>query len=177
MLITTHLALMAEYNQWMNVKLYDSSAQLPAPELDRDRGAFFGSILGTLNHIAVTDIIWLQRLSAHPSNHRSLDPIRARPTPESLRETLQSDLASLCALRAELDGIIVRWVHELSEADLDHVLEYRNSKGIAAQRRFGPLALHLFNHQTHHRGQATTLLFQAGIDVGATDLLMLIPKE
>lgn len=176
-MLLPHLALMAEYNQWMNGKLYDSAAQLPAQQLEQDRGAFFGSILGTLNHIAVADIIWLQRLSAHPSNHRSLDPIRARPTPQSLRETLQPHLASLRALRTQLDETIVRWVRELSETDLDHVLEYRNTKGIAARRRFGPLALHLFNHQTHHRGQATTLLFQAGVDVGVTDLLVLIPNE
>ena len=169
--------LMADYNQWMNTRLYDAAAKLSATELERDRGAFFGSILGTLNHLAVTDIMWLQRFSAHPSNHRSLDPVRAMRTPESLRATLRSDLASLRVVRIELDEIIGRWVRELSAEDLAQTLEYRNSKGIAFNRNFGLLVQHLFNHQTHHRGQTTTLLFQAGVDVGVTDLLALIPNE
>ena len=61
--------------------------------------------------------------------------------------------------------------------DLDHVLVYANTKGVAAQWNFFSLVMHFFNHQTHHRGQATTLLSQAGIDVGVTDLLMLIPND
>jgi len=65
----------------------------------------------------------------------------------------------------------------MTATDLDHVLEYRNMKGVPARKLFGTLVLNLFNHQTHHRGQATTLLFQAGLDVGATDLLGLIPQE
>ena len=77
-MLLSQFLLMADYNQWMNTRLYDAAAKLSAAELERDRGAFFGSILGTLNHLAVTDIMWLQRFSAHPSNHRSLDPVRAR---------------------------------------------------------------------------------------------------
>lgn len=69
------------------------------------------------------------------------------------------------------------WAAELSLADLDHVLEYRNMKGVPMRKLFGSLVLNLFNHQTHHRGQATTLLSQAGLDVGVTDLLALIPEE
>jgi len=99
------------------------------------------------------------------------------PTPASLRATLRSDLTSLRALRVELDEIIGRWVRELSADDLAQTLEYRNTKGIVFNRRFGLLLQHLFNHQTHHRGQTTTLLFQAGVDVGVTDLLTLIPSE
>jgi len=57
------------------------------------------------------------------------------------------------------------------------VLHYANTKGVKSQKRFSSLLMHFFNHQTHHRGQATTLLFQAGQDVGATDLLVLIPNE
>jgi len=176
-MLLSHFLLMADYNLWMNARLYDSAAQLSAAELERDRGAFFGSILGTLNHLVVTDIIWLQRFGAHPSNHRSLEPVRAMPTPQSLRATLRSDLTSLRALRVELDEIIGRWVRELSADDLAQTLEYRNTKGIVFNRRFGLLLQHLFNHQTHHRGQTTTLLFQAGVDVGVTDLLTLIPSE
>jgi len=79
--------------------------------------------------------------------------------------------------RRMLDAVIRRWAAELEDADLRHVLRYANTRGIVSQKRFSGLVTHFFNHQTHHRGQATTLLFQAGQDVGVTDLLALIPNE
>jgi uncharacterized damage-inducible protein DinB len=172
-----HIRLMAQYNQWMNARLYDAAARLSNEQLMQDRGAFFGSLLGTLNHLVVTDIIWLKRLATHPTGHSSLDPVRRAERPASLDHTLHHDLPALSAQRGSLDAIISAWTAELSAADLDHVLEYRNMSGTPRHKLFGSLVLHLFNHQTHHRGQATTLLYQAGIDVGVTDLVALIPEH
>lgn len=169
--------MMAAYNRWMNGKLYDAAARLPAADLALERGAFFGSILGTLNHIVVGDIIWLKRFAAHPSRPVALDPVRALPQPAALNEVLFTDLAGLKARRDLLDAAIVDWTAGLTDTDLAHVLEYTNSKGIRGQKRLSSLVTHFFNHQTHHRGQATTLFSQAGIDVGVTDLLSLIPNE
>jgi len=75
-----------------------------------------------------------------------------------------------------LDATIATWMPQVSAADLDIALRYRNTRGDAHHRRFGDVLLHFFNHQTHHRGQASTLLTQAGAEVGVTDLLMLIPQ-
>ena len=172
-----HIRLLAQYNEWMNAKLYQAAARLPPDQLAQDRGAFFGSLLGTLNHIVVGDIIWLKRLGTHPAAYRSLDPVRRLEQPGALDQILHRDLDSLSDQRKQLDAVIVSWAGELSPADLDHVLEYRNMKGVAMRKRFGSLVLNLFHHQTHHRGQATTLLSQAGLDVGVTDLLALIPEE
>lgn len=175
--ILKHIRLMAQYNRWMNEKVYETAGKLPPGELSRDRGAFFGSLLGTLNHIMVGDIIWLKRLAAHPASHRSLEPLRRRERPATLDTVLHSDLAALSQEREGLDTIILAWAGELTAEHLDHPLEYHNMKGVPARKLYGSLALNLFNHQTHHRGQATTLLFQAGLDVGVTDLLALIPDE
>ena len=171
-----HIQLMAQYNQWMNAKLYETAGKLPREELEKERGAFFGSLLGTLNHIMVTDIIWLKRMAAHPAAHRSLDPVRLRASPSALNEIPYRNFAELSDARKSLDQTILSWTTELSHADLDHALEYRNMKGVPARKLFGTLVLNLFNHQTHHRGQATTLLYQAGLDVGVTDLLAIIPE-
>ena len=97
--------------------------------------------------------------------------------PAALSQVLYRDLSALFDVRKQLDATIVAWAGELTLADLDHVLEYRNTKGDPKRKLFGSLVLHLFNHQTHHRGQATTLLSQAGLDVGVTDLLALIPEQ
>jgi len=172
-----HLRLLSRYNQWINDKLYSTAAQLPADELAKDRGAFFGSVLGTLNHIMVADIIWLQRFSEHPSQHPALDQIRAMPKPQTLGQALLNDFSALSEERRKLDSTIISWCEQLDESDLNHKLAYRNMKGEAAVKNFAGLMLHFFNHQTHHRGQAATLLSQQGLDVGVTDLVTLITSE
>ena len=169
--------LMAAYNEWMNARLYEAAAKLSAEDLARDRGAFFGSILGTLNHLVVGDTIWLKRFAAHPSAPAALEPVRALPQPVALNEVLFTDLGGLTARRKMIDAAMKAWAAGLTPADLDHVLHYANTKGIRSQKRMSSLVTHFFNHQTHHRGQCTTLLTQAGVDVGLTDLLSLIPNE
>ena len=80
----SHFALLADYNQWMNRKLYAAAGTLDAEALARDRGAFFGSILGTLNHLVVADTIWLKRFAAHPAHARALDALAEVPSPTAL---------------------------------------------------------------------------------------------
>ena len=169
--------LMAAYNAWMNTKVYAAASELSADELKADRGAFFGSVLGTLSHLVVADRIWLQRFAEHPSQLRALEWVRRLPKPSSLDEIPFEHFAELKEHRRKLDEVITEWAGSLSERDLDHVLRYPTSKGAVIAKRFSNLVLHFFNHQTHHRGQVTTLLSQLGKDVGVTDLLALIPNE
>lgn len=177
MSMLNHVLLLARYNEWINARLYQSAEKLTAAELALDRHAFFGSIIGTLNHIVVGDTIWLSRFATHPARHAALDPIRQAEIPSTLSAVVFTDIASLHRHRQQLDQIINRWVAQLTEDDLAHTLHYKNMKGVAGAKNFASLVLHFFNHQTHHRGQATTLLMQAGQDVGVTDLLTLIPDE
>lgn len=172
-----HFGLMASYNEWMNARLYEAAAGLPGDALAQERSAFFGSIIGTLNHLVVGDTIWLKRFATHPSNPVALDPVRALPHPATLNEIVFADLPGLRTRRALLDAAIRDWTAALTEQDLEHVLVYANTKGVRSRKRFASLVMHFFNHQTHHRGQASALLFQAGVDVGVTDLLALIPNE
>lgn len=169
--------LLAAYNLWMNAKVYEAAGHLCVTDLAKDRGAFFGSILGTLNHILVGDTIWLKRFATHPSCQNVLREVVDLQHPMSLDQIIFDDLASLSAHRIWLDRKIINWIDGLSEGDLDFVLSYHNTKGIRANKRYSSLILHFFNHQTHHRGQAATLLSQAGVDIGVTDLLALIPDD
>ena len=172
---TGHIELLAAYNQWMNTKVFDSAMQLEDKELAADKGAFFGSILGTLNHILVGDTIWLQRFARHPANYVALETVRNLSKPDSLDQVLFADIRSLKQHRDMIDFTITQWASSIAEIDLDLALQYADMKGQASNRPFFSLLMHFFNHQTHHRGQVTTLLSQAGIDVGETDLLALIP--
>lgn len=170
-----HFILLARYNADMNARLYDAAAQLPSGELTADRKAFFGSLAGTMNHLLAADTIWLKRFSTHPARYPALRAAEALPMPDSLKRSYGDSVAELRPYREQLDGIISAWAAEIRNADLDHPFEYRSMAGATYRKRFGDVLLHFFNHQTHHRGQASTLLAQAGVDIGVTDLLVWVP--
>ena len=177
MSLKDHFELLATYNQWMNSKVYEAAGRLSVTDLAKDRGAFFGSILGTLNHILVGDTVWLKRFATHPSCLNSLRAVADLQNPTSPDQIVFDNLGSLYEHRIWLDRQIINWISELSAGDLDFVLSYHDIKGIPAKKRYSSLVLHFFNHQTHHRGQVSTLLSQVGVDIGVTDLLAQIPEE
>ncbi len=155
---------MARYNRWMNGRLYECCARLTDAQRKEDVGAFFKSIHGTLNHLLVADRLWLGRFTGAPFAVASLDA------------QLYSGFDELRHERALTDEAISSWVASLTEESLAGDLHYTTMVNPAPRTR--PLwfaATHFFNHQTHHRGQLTTLLSQRGIDPGVTDLLGLPP--
>ena len=176
MSLLSNLQLMSQYNQWMNQKVYQVVDQLEEDELKCDLGAFFGSILATLNHIYVADIIWLKRFSSHEIAYQSLKGLPELSSYTALNQIVSSDLATLIQLRQKLDTIIIDWCQEIESEDLATHLEYFDTKGNAYCKNFGQLIHHFFNHQTHHRGQVSTLITQQGLDIGVTDLLKIIPN-
>ena len=153
---------MSRYNRWMNERLYAHCGALPEAERKADRGAFFRSIHGTLNHILLADRIWLARFLGREFRF------------ESLGQELCAEFAELERERAHTDAEIAAWVGGLTAERLAAPLVYTSV--VSPQKRAYPLWLtvvHFFNHQTHHRGQLTTLLSQAGVDPGVTDLIWL----
>lgn len=163
--------------QPMNTKVYDAAATLSAEELTENSGAFFGSIIGTLNHIVVADTIWLKRFAPVLQTHQELNFIRDLNQPQSLDGTLFSSIEELYERRKMLDNTLLQLAKSMTVTELNQALSYTNTKGIAATKNLFSLLMHVFNHQTHHRGQVTTLLSQAGIDVGVTDLVAIIPNS
>lgn len=156
-----YLVSMAAYNGWMNGKIYDAAARLPREEIARDRGAFFKSILGTLNHLLFADLVWLGRFKDG----------RSRVSGES-NVLLHEDLANLRQARDALDREIIDWAYAVDEEWLARPFTFKTLKS-DAEFTFPAsiLVMQMFNHQIHHRGQVTTLLTQAGEDVGLTDIL------
>ncbi|MBD3883746.1 damage-inducible protein DinB [Phormidium tenue FACHB-886] len=150
--------MMADYNHWMNQKIYVICAKIPDDQRRADRGAFFGSIHGTLNHLLFGDRVWLGRFIGQPVSIKIGEPLCA--TFDELRQ--QSQITDLQ---------IIEWAKNLSEEWLNQPFRY--TSGVDGKTRELPawvLVTHLFNHQTHHRGQLTTLLSQLGYDPGVTDL-------
>ena len=171
-----HFQLMSKYNTRMNNQIYKAALTLSETELSQDKGAFFKSINGTLNHLLVGDLLWFSRFTNHSNGYTSLVKISELAQPKSLDEILFVDTAQLYDARKKVDSLIEKWAHEeLEEEHLDRSLVYKNTKGIRGNKTFRELLSHVFNHQTHHRGQVSTLLFQCGVDVGVTDFLLDIP--
>ena len=168
---------MAEYNQIMNQRIFEASGNLSKTSLFEDKGAFFKSIISTLNHIMIGDILWLKRFSKHPSNYTSLKQMNKFLKAESLDQILFDDMAIFYQERRTLDQVIIDFCNELNEEDINNSLNYVNFKKEKHCKRFGYLILHVFLHQIHHRGQVTTLLSQENIDFGETDLPEIVPDE
>lgn len=177
MSLLSNLQLMSQYNQWMNQKVYQTVHELGEEKIKQDCGAFFGSLLATLNHIYVADIIWLRRFARHPKQYKSLQHLPELANYTELSQTVADNLESLDKLRKKLDNQIINWCQEIDPEDLESNLQYTDTKGNPYNKNFGQLIHHLFNHQTHHRGQATTLISQEGLDVGVTDWLAILPEQ
>jgi uncharacterized damage-inducible protein DinB len=152
---------LARYNRWQNENLYGVADALSDAERRRERGAFFGSIQGTLSHLLWADRMWMSRLAGTPRP--------AGGIPESV--SLYGDWNELKRERAAFDAVILDWADRLDGAALDGELTWY-SAAVKAERRqpIWVLVTHMFNHQTHHRGQVHCMLTQAGGKPGDTDL-------
>jgi len=147
MSLAAHYRMFGHYNAWANGRLYAAAGQLDDVQYRADRGAFFKSIHGTLNHLLVTDRIWMKRFTGEGDAPDRLDAI--------LFETFD-DLR--CAREAE-DRRIVGYVNDLDDARVAGTIRYRRvSSPEEFEQQLGPALAHWFNHQTHHRGQIHALL-------------------
>ena len=176
MTLKSNVELMAAYNKDMNSNFYRAASTLSTLNLSKNQGAFFGSIINTLNHILVGDIIWLQRFAYHSHHFSTLDYVRTLPAPTALNTILYSDFNLLKENRDKIDNVIELFVSELTVSVLSQPFSYKNTKGKEFTKNLGHVLQHFFNHQTHHRGQVSTLLYQQGVNIGVTDLLVTIPN-
>jgi uncharacterized damage-inducible protein DinB len=133
---------LADYNRWANLRLYGAALDLPEQQYRQATGVFFGSLHGTLNHLLVTDRIWLKRLTGQGEAPNRLDAI------------LHDNRQDLLRARIAEDARLTDLVRSYTEADLTRAVAYQTMAGKPYTQPLQELLLHLFNHQTHHRGQA-----------------------
>jgi uncharacterized damage-inducible protein DinB len=172
--LATQYRALARYNTWMNERLYTLCGTMTDAERRRDRGAFFRSIHGTLNHVLLADRAWLGRCTDDPEFGTSRDAAGRPIAVRSLDQELYADFGVLTRERAATDAALEVWVDGLDEARLRAHVRYRTSAGQSCDHPLWQALTHLFNHQTHHRGQVTTLLRQCGRDPGVTDFVAFV---
>jgi uncharacterized damage-inducible protein DinB len=156
-----HYRMFGRYNAWANSRLYDATARLSAEQYRADRGAFFRSVHGTLNHLLVTDRIWMQRFTGEGD------------APNRLNAILFESFDDLRAARAVEDRRIVDFVDGLDDGRIAGTIKYRRvSSPEEFEQQLAPALAHWFNHQTHHRGHVHALL--TGLVGEAPELDLLI---
>jgi uncharacterized damage-inducible protein DinB len=161
----THFHMLARYNRLANERLYGACAELDEAVLKRPRAAFFTSIHGTLNHILLGDRIWLARFEGEPVPSIGLDAI------------LYEEFSELRAARVTEDTRIEAFAAGLAPGFLGGSIRYVNNAGVASDDPVDLLVAHLFNHQTHHRGQITDLLMQTDTKPPVLDMHRVIKPD
>lgn len=162
MITPEYCRMMARYNAWQNRQVTDSVENMPLEELTKDRGAFFGSILATLNHLLWADTLWIARFDGGKG-----------PDAETIPggTTMTQNANEWALARFRLDGRISSWAKTVTNTDLSGDLKWHST---AMNKDFSkPIALcvmQVFNHQTHHRGQVHAMLGAAGAQMPVTDI-------
>lgn len=145
------------YNSWANRRVLDACAPLTPEQFSRDLKSSFPSVCATLEHIMWAEWLWLERWLGR-SHSGPLDEKRG-------------DLAAIRARWNQIEAGLQGFVRGLGAADLDRVVEYKNTKGHAFSNPMWQMLQHLVNHGTYHRGQVTTMLRQLGATPSTTDLI------
>jgi uncharacterized damage-inducible protein DinB len=158
---TAHYQMFGHYNAWANGRVYEAAAALSTEQYRADRGAFFKSVHGTLNHLLVTDRVWMHRFTGEGDAPGRLDAILFESFPE------------LRAAREAEDRRIIDFVDRLDDGRIAGTIKYRRvSTPEQFEQQMAPALAHWFNHQTHHRGQVHALL--TGLVGKAPELDLLI---
>ena len=164
MITADYCRTMARYNRWQNGSLYGAADGIGEPARRENRGAFFGSIHGTLSHLLWADMMWMSRFDG------SVPP----ETGISGSVEFIGDWAALRDARGEMDARILSWADGLTDAALQGPLAwYSGAMGREMQEPLSLCIAHFFNHQTHHRGQVHAMLTAAGAKPEDTDLVVM----
>ncbi|MEM8773703.1 MAG: DinB family protein [Pseudomonadota bacterium] len=165
MITPDYVQMMARYNRWQNEFVVDNLAAQSHEILTKDRKAFFGSILGTLNHILWADVFWMSRFTEHYQRPEQgvVDSPKLHATFDAYRNA-----------RKKMDEELITWADGLTVSDVTGDLTwFSGSLGREAKTALGKCITHMFNHQTHHRGQVHAMMTGADIHTSVTDLAFL----
>lgn len=154
----------------------DCCLSLPDDVLKKETNSFFPNIISYWNHIIFGDLILLSRLASNEVGQLSIADFNKFPVPKAPQDIYSHQLSDLKNLREALDELIERFCINLTEDDCENVITYTTTEGELIKRVVADVIQHIFNHQTHHRGQLTCVLSQIGVDYGCMDLPVIVSE-
>ncbi|HIF5802542.1 damage-inducible protein DinB [Vibrio parahaemolyticus] len=175
--LPSNLRMFARYNQRMNDQLMRVCEQLTPQQLHQPTGAFFPTVMDHWNHLLFGDLVMLRRLVDNGVIDIDAQTLASLPVAHTVNDSFACNLVELRALRVLVDRIFLDFTRELTPEICDQQLRYSTTEGQTLTPIVGAFCQHLFNHQTHHRGQLTCVLSQFGLDFGCTDLPVIVPER
>ncbi|MGF1684256.1 DinB family protein [Photobacterium minamisatsumaniensis] len=174
--LSSNFRMLALYNQRMNQQLLAVCAQLSPEQIQQETHSFFPNIMAYWNHILFGDLIMLQRLIANEVVDIESLELDQLPVAKSVNDSFVSTVEELRELRARVDSIYISITHAITADICCQLVRYTTTEGHVIERNVGEFCQHIFNHQTHHRGQLTCILSQFGLNFGCTDLPVIVPE-
>ncbi len=172
--LAQNFKMMAVYNQRMNTQLITVCEQLEPEQLQQETNSFFSTVMCYWNHILFGDLIMLSRLVANDIVNIEPHISQKIPAVKSVNDQFVNNLSELMTLRALVDEIYLKITQDLTVESYNGIIKYTTSSGEYLEKNIGEFFQHIFNHQTHHRGQLTCILSQFGLDFGCTDLPIIV---
>ena len=176
MSLVSNFQMMAEYNKRINKQLIDCCQSLSNDELVKETHSFFPNIIAYWNHILFGDMILLGRLAKNEISSLTSNDFIELPTPKSPRDIYHENFSDIIVLRNKVDGLISQYCQDLTDAQCQQMITYQTTENVTITKKVADVTQHIFNHQTHHRGQLTCILSQLGIDYGCMDLPIIVAE-
>jgi len=174
MSLATNFRTMALYNKRINEQLLDKCLTMPSEQLQQATHSFFPTIISYWNHLLFGDLILLGRIASNNIAQLSPRDFADLPTPKSPHDIYCSQLSDIIKLRVKLDTILTNFCDRLTDQDCDKLISYTTTEGELISKPVAIVIQHIFNHQTHHRGQLTCIMSQFGVDYGCMDLPVIV---
>jgi uncharacterized damage-inducible protein DinB len=155
---TDTIHMLARYNAWANKTLFEAVAALPAGEAAKERASLFKSMVHTLNHLYVVDLVWQAHLEGREHGIPALNTV------------LHPDLAELWDVQQDIDDWYIAWAEELTDAKAAELVRFKLIGGNRGEMRRGDVMLHVVNHTSYHRGFVADMFYQVPARPPLTDL-------
>lgn len=176
MSLTSNFAMLALYNARINKQLLRCCQALPIADLTRATHSFFPNIITYWNHLLFGDLIMLGRLANNNVSSLTVNDLEQFPKPLSTKDIYFEVFADIVEVRTQVDALIMQYCHHLTDKACEQVINYQNTEGVHITKKVADMTQHMFNHQTHHRGQLTCILSQMGVDYGCMDLPIIVSE-
>jgi len=160
----------------MNAQLLDSCSTLSNDLLKKETHSFFPNIISYWNHILFGDLILINRLALNQIGQLSTADLSAFPTAKSPQDMYYSNLSDIADLRKQVDELLIQFSNNLTEDECEKYISYTTTEGASVTKAVADVTQHIFNHQTHHRGQLSCVLSQLGVDYGCMDLPVIVSE-
>ena len=176
MSLVKNFRMMSLYNQRVNTQLMARCLPLSKESLNRDTHSFFPNVISYWNHLLFGDLIMMSRLASNNIGKLTSNDFTLFPTPKTPLDIYFTDLKALAMVRVKLDALIVSYCANLTDEECAALISYKTTEGDNITKVASDVTQHMFNHQTHHRGQLTCVMSQLGLDYGCMDLPVIVEE-